>query len=357
MTAPEEPPQNVAITNLNDQDFRTVALNLATFINDLVPLPFYEPDADIVEIDAAYSWELYKAPLTYTHQLRRYLLEGVRDSLWVISNSFSNNSMSYIPSAALVRQVAEYSAAAFYISDAEDSARTRIAKMVDMTISSLKDNEHSLEHHPDVRDFYKRSKGRIASWKSGTDLPEVKGANKFGHKSDAMKKLFENLPDEDLGRGYYNRLSGFAHPSAVHLTHAMEMMWRENPPMQAMHYGDACWDVLVGIRCALVAVERSIPFHVPRTELERDVIQVRIHQFRWLIVELLVRVANFRRMAPRLADEAFRVAGIEKPDDFFEELPESGSFVTGPRGSDPVEAVDQDGVSSERFGHADEGIK
>lgn len=317
VTSNEGTPQNPAeMSGINDQDVRNLVLNLATFINDLVQIPPYEPNVDMAEIDASYSSTLYQAPLTYTHQLMRYLLEGVRDSLLGISNTFSCNSISYIPAAALVRQIAEYSAAVSYISDPADSAQMRISKMLDMTLSSLVQNENSGHHHPKVRQFYARSRDRIAGWKGGTDLPRVK--KRFVNKSHAVAELFKDLPDEYLGKGYYDRLSGLAHPSVVDLTHAMELMWRENPAMQATHYGEACADILVGARCAFFAVVRSTQFHVPRTELERDLVQVRIEQLRWFITELLARLSAFRKTASERADEAFRFAGMERPDDFFE---------------------------------------
>lgn len=318
MTGNEEAPQNPAdMAGINDQDLRTTALNMASFINDFVQIPPYEPNVDMKEIDAAYSWELYRAPLTYTHQLMRYLLEGVRDSLWAISNTFSHDPMCYIPVAGLVRQAAEYSAAVHYLTDTSDSAQIRIAKMLDMTLDSLKNNSRAGLHHPDVRKFYKQSMDRIAGWQGGTDLPKVR--DRFNKKSHAVAKLFKDMPDEYLGKGYYDRLSGLAHPSAVDLTHAMELMWRESPPMRAAHYGEACSDILVGLRCALTAVVRSIPFHVPRTELERDLVQAKTQQLNWMIMELIARLIAFRKTTPERMDEAYRSIGIDKPEGFFDE--------------------------------------
>ena len=310
------PPNPVEMSGINDQDLRNLALNLATFINDLVQIPAYEPGVDMAEIDAAYTSKVYQAPLSYTHEVMRYLLEGVRDSLVAISNIFSHNPMSYIPTAAVVRQITEYSATACYISDPADSAHMRISKMIDMSVASLTKNENSGHHHPEVRQFFSRSRDRVAGWRGSTDLPKV--TKPFVNKSHAVAELFKDLPDEYLGKGYYDRLSGLAHPSVIDLTHAMELMWRDNPAMQAAHYGEACADVLVGIRCAFFAVARATHFHAPRTNLERDLIIVKTEQIRWFITELLARLSAFRATATERANEAYRFAGIDRPDGFVE---------------------------------------
>ncbi|MBL3751523.1 hypothetical protein [Mycobacteroides abscessus] len=309
-----EQPQNFLIedSGINDQDLRNVARNLAIFINEVAQMPPFEPNVDIEELNRKYSSELYPKPLTYTHQVMRYLLESVRDSLLAISNMFHADPMTFIPAAALVRQIAEYSAAVYYISDASDSAQMRIAKAIDMTKTSLLENEGGQHHHPDVRKFYSEGKDRTAGWKGTTDLPKVK--ERFGGNAASVKRLFENLPDEKLGKGYYNRLSGLTHPSVVDLVHAKEMMWRENRPMQSMYYGDAVFNIILGLRCAYTALARSIQFHVPRTELEYGLLNAKINQFRWFIEELVIRQLSFQKTYSEIVSEAYKIAGLKEPD-------------------------------------------
>lgn len=312
--ANSEQPQNFLVedSGINDQDLRNISRNLATFINEVAQIPPSEPDVNIEELDRKYSSKLYPKPLTYTHQVMRYLLEGVRDSLLAISNMFYADPMTYIPAAGIVRQITEYSAAVYYISDKADSAQMRIAKALDMTKSSLLDNENGEQHHPDVRKFYAEGKDRTAGWKGSTDLPKVK--ERFGGNGASVKRLFENLPDEHLGKGYYNRLSGLTHPSVVDLVHAKEMMWRENRPMQSMYYGDAVFVIILGLRCAYTALGRAIQFHAPRTDLEYGLLNAKSQQFRWFIEELMVRQISFQKTYPELVFEVYRIAGLEKPD-------------------------------------------
>lgn len=297
----------VALTGIDDQAIRNSCQWIANFINDVVQLPFYEPHGSIDEIDEKFKTVIFPKPLTYTHQLIQFLLEGVRDSMLAASQIFSTNSSSRIPITALTRQITEYCASAYYLSDPSDSPEMRISKMLFVYRSSL--NEKGFGH-PDLHKLYDEANRILSDWQNESALPKTDGPGKI---TEAVKKLFTGFPDESLGREYYRKLSGLTHGSPRDLTQLLEITWRDNPQMQAMHYGEAVADMALGFRSAFAVMLRVITLYSGKSEFEIAMTRIRLRHFGLGIEEVMVMLGGFWSRVPKLTDDAYTSKGLEPP--------------------------------------------
>lgn len=310
MNASGDISQNAAtITGIDDGNIRNFCLSVAGFINEVSQYEIYEHNGSISEIDSAFKTVIFPAPLSYTHQLIRYFLEGVRDGLVGISNIFSHDAVSHVPIAVLSRQIVEYSASAHYLSDPDDVPEMRLAKMLSMYKPSLVKRRNG---SPAVQELYDQANRILSHWQGGTSLPAA--SPPFGSITDAVARLLGGFTDRKVSDGYYRRLSGLAHGSPRDLTELYEVTWRESKEMLAVHYGEAVGDVTVGLRSAFAAMLRAIQLHAAPSELERQLLGLKMKQFGLIIDEMTVRLGEFWKTdVPRLAGEAYASRGMERP--------------------------------------------
>ncbi len=224
-----------------------------------------------------------------------------------LSQIFSANPTSRIPVAAIVRQIAEYSASAYYLSDSNDTAEVRIAKMLKIYRPSLNEKGYG---PPALHELYDEVDRILNDWQSRSMLPKV---DKRKVNTEAVKDLFKGYPDENLGDEYYRKLSGLTHASPRDLTQLLETTWRDNAEMQAVHYGESVADVAIAFRSAFVALRRAIQFCSGASELEIGMTRLNLQHFGLLISEMMMRVSSFWSRVPTLTEEAYESKDFDGP--------------------------------------------
>ncbi|MFV8165301.1 hypothetical protein ACNQVK_24950 [Mycobacterium sp. 134] len=312
MTEINEPTSDTpaTVTGIDDGTVREYCLSIARLIDDTAHYAPHEPGGEIKEIDEAFSSAIFSAPLSYTHQLIGYYLNGVRDGLFALSQMFSQHAHSHIPAAVLTRQIVEYSASAYYLCDPHDSREMRIAKMLSMYKKGL------LQKHlpaPGVHELYVAVNRVLNDWHSGASLPTP--SPPFGSITKAVASLLTDFTHEAVAEGSYRRLSGLAHASPRDLTSLYELMWRDSKQMQAVHYAATVGDIAVALRSSFAAMTRAYSVRSVPSELDQRLLQIKLQHFGLMIDELTARLGKFWKVdAPRLTTDAYASRGMQPPD-------------------------------------------